>query len=194
LTVDARVDPSRLRVEAHSLIDPNGRERFVTFLATQTFPMHRRARWTRQQAEEWINSPEFDRDGVLGVRVDRELVGFVTLHGRLDDIVTLDLRIADGWRNQGVGTQALLQISDYVFQGLSASRIEGTTREDNVAMRRVFRACGFVLESYYRSGWSLYPPIASLGYGRLKDDWQSGTVTPVPWGEVIERESGKRPE
>ena len=29
-------------------------------------------------------------------------------------------------------------------------RIEGHTRGDNIAMRRVFKACGWVLEGYYR--------------------------------------------
>ncbi len=50
-------------------------------------------------------------------------------------------------------------------------------------MRKVFNRCGYVKEAYFR----LASPaedggrVASIAYGILKEDWESGKITPVQW-------------
>lgn len=62
------------------------------------------------------------------------------------------------------------------------TRIEGQTREDNIAMRRTFARCGWVHEAHYRDGWPVEgaEPLAALAYSVLRRDWSSGTTTPLP--------------
>ncbi|WP_250001993.1 GNAT family N-acetyltransferase [Actinoplanes sp. M2I2] len=63
------------------------------------------------------------------------------------------------------------------------TRIEGTTRADNRAMRAVFLANGFVKEAHYREAWpgKQGEPHDTIGYGLLRRDWLGRTVTPVDW-------------
>jgi RimJ/RimL family protein N-acetyltransferase len=62
-------------------------------------------------------------------------------------------------------------------------RIEGQTRRDNVAMRKVFVRGGYVQEAVYRQAW----PAADgtifdgIGYAMLRGDWGTGTTTPLDW-------------
>jgi len=72
----------------------------------------------------------------------------------------------------------------YIFENYpDIRRIEGQTREDNVPMRKVFNRAGYAKEAYYR----LASPtedggrVASIAYGILREDWQSGNLTPVQW-------------
>jgi RimJ/RimL family protein N-acetyltransferase len=183
-----------VRLAACALDDPVPREQFVTFFCTQTFPMHLRTTWTRDELEQRIASGAYDDCDVRAVLVDDTTVGFVVIEDVKGSVAMLDIRLAEGWRNRGVGTHAIRLVSDHAFTELPTERLEGVTREDNVAMRRVFRSCGFVLECYYRSGWTLEPSVASLGYARLKADWEGDVVTPVPWDEVLAQEFGRRPE
>jgi RimJ/RimL family protein N-acetyltransferase len=62
-------------------------------------------------------------------------------------------------------------------------RLEGQTRVDNQAMRRVFRRAGWVAEAFYRKAWPSEDGAIhdAVGYAILRDDWANGTVTPVLW-------------
>jgi RimJ/RimL family protein N-acetyltransferase len=183
-----------VRLTACSLHDPGLREQLVTFFSAQAFPMHLRTTWTREEIEQRIASGAYDDCDVRAVLVDDTIVGYVVIEDASGSVAMLDLRLAESWRNRGVGTHALRLASDLAFTELPTERLEGVTREDNVAMRRALRSCGFVLESYYRSGWTAEPPMAALGYARLKADWERDRVTPVPWEEVLAQEFGGRPE
>ena len=64
-------------------------------------------------------------------------------------------------------------------------RIEGTTRQDNWAMRRAFRTCGYVKEAHYRQAWPgrdgrIYDAV---GYAILRSDWQAGAITMPDWDD-----------
>ena len=89
-------------------------------------------------------------------------------------------------RGRGIGTRALAWLTEHVFTtAAGASRIEGTTRQDNVAMRRLFRRGGYVKESHYRDGWP--DPDGNLhdaiGYAILRRDWLAGPTTVLRWDD-----------
>lgn len=77
-------------------------------------------------------------------------------------------------------------LTSYLFTEFPGiRRIEGTTRQDNHAMRRTFRRCGYVKEAHYRQAWPapggrVYDAV---GYAILRSDWQSGTITPPEWDD-----------
>ena len=97
-----------------------------------------------------------------------------------------DLRLAPAHRRQGIGRQTVAWLTEYLFTTFpDLQRIEGNTRQDNLAMRRTFRSCGYVKESHYRAAWPgesgrLHD---SIGYAVLRRDWLSGTTTLPDWDD-----------
>jgi RimJ/RimL family protein N-acetyltransferase len=108
--------------------------------------------------------------------------GIVRLFDLDDGTPMFDLRVREPFRGKGIGTKALRWLTAYLFTELpSINRIEGTTRQDNLAMRRLFRGCGYVKEAHYRqaspgAGGTVHDAV---GYAILRSDWGTGTVTPV---------------
>ena len=84
-------------------------------------------------------------------------------------------------------------LTTYLFEELPAvARIEATTREDNRAMRRVLRRCGYVQESRYRRAWPVAGGAAldAVGYAILRSDRVAGRPGPArssswpPWSST----------
>jgi RimJ/RimL family protein N-acetyltransferase len=99
-----------------------------------------------------------------------------------------DLRLATEHRGKGRGAQVLKALTAHVFTTMpSVNRFEGQTREDNIAMRKTFLRAGFVKEAHYREGWPLEDgtSLASVAYGILRRDWQTGRTTPVVWNDLL---------
>jgi RimJ/RimL family protein N-acetyltransferase len=91
-----------------------------------------------------------------------------------------DLRIKAEVRNRGYGGATVAWLTRHVFtEQTSTHRIEATTRQDNWAMRRVLRRCGYVKEAHYREAWEATGGLTydAVGYAILRRDWASGTVT-----------------
>jgi RimJ/RimL family protein N-acetyltransferase len=110
--------------------------------------------------------------------------GLIRLLDLGDDTPLFDLRIRAACRGQGLGTRALRWLTGYLFTEFPGiRRIEGTTRQDNHAMRRTFRTCGYVKEAHYRQAWPAPGGTAydAVGYAILRSDWQAGTITPPEW-------------
>jgi RimJ/RimL family protein N-acetyltransferase len=112
-------------------------------------------------------------------------VGLVRVEDLDDPTPTFDLRIASAHRGRGHGAGALRELARWVFDTHDVERLEGTTRQDNVAMRRTFRSVGFVKEAHYRRGWPTRDGrlLDAVGYALLRTDWRDGTTTPVDWND-----------
>jgi RimJ/RimL family protein N-acetyltransferase len=107
-------------------------------------------------------------------------VGLVRLMDLGNGTPLFDLRVAAAHRGRGIGTAAVAWLTRYVFTHYATDRIEGTTRQDNLAMRRTFEKAGYVKEAHYREAWpSPEGPRDSVGYAILRRDWENGTVTAV---------------
>lgn len=116
-------------------------------------------------------------------------VGLIHLRDLGDPTPLFDLRIAEEHRGRGLGREALQWLTSYLFENFpSVRRIEGYTRHDNIAMRRTFGKVGYVKEAYHRKGWSSSNGqwYDAVGYCMLREDWESGTVTPVNWQDGID--------
>jgi len=123
-------------------------------------------------------SPALESEPVL------QTIGLIELY-QLDDLAPMfSVRFKTDFRGQGLGAQAVSWLTRYVFENHpDKRRIEAQTREDNVAMRKILNRCGYVKEAYYRfaSPTEDGGRVASIAYGILREDWQSGTTTPVKW-------------
>jgi len=170
-------------------IDPSGADRdaLVDFLTRNEFPFHVVPRPDRAAVVAAIDAGAYGDDGHAAFWLeapDGERIGTVRLEDLSDPTPLVDLRIDGRMRGRGLGTMALQATTDHAFRTLTdVNRLEGQTREDNVAMRRVFARCGWVKEAHYREAWPVpgKAPVASVAYAILRRDWRDGTTTPVPW-------------
>jgi RimJ/RimL family protein N-acetyltransferase len=172
-------------------LDDHGRDRseLVEFLTGHEFPFHSTRRPARADVERSIDDGRFgDADHAsFWIDTDAGRIGLVVLIDLTHDAPLFDLRLATEHRGKGYGADVLKALTTHVFTTMPAViRLEGQTREDNIAMRKTFVRAGFVKEAHYRDGWPVEngPPLASVGYGILRRDWLSGRTTPVVWDDL----------
>ncbi|WP_430592311.1 GNAT family N-acetyltransferase [Humidisolicoccus flavus] len=172
---------------------PDEHDALVGFLTSNHFPFHMRPNPSRESVEERIK----DGDFVLPVAetfwikdANANTIGIV-LYEDLEDLPegspVFDLRLDESVRGQGLGTAILRAVTDEAFRRYpTITRFEGQTREDNIAMRRVFLRSGFLKEAHYRQGWPVEngEPLASVAYAMLRQDWESGKTTTFVWEDI----------
>ena len=162
-------------------------DELADYLAGREWPFHAPGRdreAIRAAAAGGTYSSETDR--AYWITVPGETIGFLHVFELDDPTPMFDLRIAAEHRGRGHGTAAVRWLTGMVFDGFpDATRIEGNTRQDNIAMRRTFVAAGYQKEARYREAWPgrdgrVYD---SVGYAMLRRDWRDGTITPVRWDD-----------
>ncbi|GEK33170.1 GNAT family N-acetyltransferase [Kurthia sibirica] len=169
-------------------------EPLIHFLTTSVWPYHVQSHPGREIIEKAIEEGGYESEEVKTFWIeddDHQKVGVVQLYDLQDDIPVFDLRIAEQYREKGYGLIGLHLVTEYVF-GLPENkiRLEGHTRQDNVAMRRTFERVGFVKEAHFRKAW--YVPkekkyYDAITYGMTREDYDAGTTTPVGWDDVEEK-------
>jgi RimJ/RimL family protein N-acetyltransferase len=120
--------------EIRGLDTPERRERFIARL---------------EKPGEWFDHYlhlAIERDGILVGDFQLRHCDRTTPPGAWD----MGLELADDVRGKGIGTQALLEGAKYAFAN-GAHRIEGSTDENNVAMRRAFEKAGWKFEGILKA-------------------------------------------
>jgi RimJ/RimL family protein N-acetyltransferase len=157
------------------------------FLTTEDWPYHGAGAPDAATIREQAAAGDYDNDQTqtFWIVTGAEMrVGLIRLLDLGDDTPLFDLRVRTRYRGAGLGTVALRWLTDYLFAEFPGiRRIEGTTRQDNLPMRRVFRKCGYVKEAHYRQAWPAPDGRVhdAVGYAILRSDWQAGTVTLPQW-------------
>jgi RimJ/RimL family protein N-acetyltransferase len=160
------------------------------FLTSNAFPFHGNAHPTAEDVDRRIAAGDLSAPDHEALWVEAEghgRIGLAVLDDLEDPGLMFDLRLAERSRGQGLGAPVLRALTAHVFLAYPhATRFEGQTRDDNVAMRRVLVAAGFVKEAHYREGWTVAgaAPRDSVGYGILRRDHEAGTTTPVAWDDL----------
>ncbi|MER6394801.1 GNAT family protein [Kitasatospora sp. NPDC001603] len=167
---------------------PAETDALVAFLGGHEWPFHSTARVHADQARRWVADGLFDgpRTRTFWITADGRDVGLIRLEDLGDETPVFDLRLAAPHRGRGLGSRALDWLTRYLFDEFpQVNRVEGTTRRDNLAMRRTFLRCGYVKEAHYREAWPAGdgPAHDSVGYAVLRRDWLAGTATPVRWDD-----------
>lgn len=171
---------------------PEETDALIDLIASDTWEYFVYANPTHEIVRQWIAKGWYSGEDnqiwwIVGAGGER--TGIVRIHDLLDGTPQLDFRIRAAYRGQGIGTQALRWATEHIFTTLpEVLRIEGQTRQDNLAMRKTFRRCGYVKETHYRSAWPTLDGARfdTIGYAILRQDWQSGTTTAVAWDDEPE--------
>lgn len=173
-------------------------ERIVEWLCSQEWPFHgyppRDADTIRNQALKGYYWNE-DARAFWIHHGENKRIGYVRLFEIQDLTARFDMRFKTECRGHGFGRQALKWLTDYTFFTFSGiQRLEGQTREDNVAMQKVFEACGFVKEGHFRQAWPAEGNtlLDTFSYAIIREDWENKTTTPINSGLSHENnQSGK---
>ena len=168
--------------------DPTGNDRaaLIALLTQNAWPFHMRPHPTAHDVKDAIDAGAWNDEDNTTFWIDHAehgRVGLVRLEDLTDPTPLFDLRVAERFRGRGLGAQILAALTRHVFETMPAvDRFEGQTREDNIPMLRAFRRAGWVKEAHYRRGWPVEggEPLASVAYAVLRQDWETGTTTPVP--------------
>lgn len=169
---------------------PSDNEALAKFITSQSWPFHVHSNVSEQQILQSIQAGNYSGEAnqtfwILWNKTER--IGIIRLFDMddLDDGSPLfDIRILNGFQGKGIGQLSAQWLTRYLFDGWpSLNRIEGTTRADNTAMRKVFQICGYAKEGHYRKSWPADGGVLqdTVRYSILRSDWQTGNTTPVNW-------------
>lgn len=170
-------------------LGPEDSDGIVAFLLGNKLPFHVRGDWTQTELRALVDGGRYWNSESQGFWImgNGDCLGMVVLEDLEDDTPMFDLRLAEAYRGQGLGTQILKELCTKVFnENPETVRFEGQTREDNIAMRKVFLKSGFLKEAHYRMGWPAEDGLrlASVAYAILRQDWESGETTAFDWNDV----------
>lgn len=165
----------------------------IDFLSSGYWPYHSTPQISKEKLVKQFESGYFIGESTKTFWIkdtdDKTEIGVIRLFdlgiGPDDDETPLfDIKIKEEYRGKGIGKQALIWLTDFVFTNYpNKLRFEATTRIDNIAMRKVFEKCGFVKEAHYRQAWPDKDGnrFDCTGYAILRNDWQNKTKTKVDW-------------
>ena len=157
------------------------------FLIDNNWPHHVNRTLTNQQVLQWFEEDKFTNENCTFIaKKEGQLLGFITIEDVEDEIVTIDMRVAEHARNQGVGTALLTHIQHDLFTIHKKQRIEGYTKAENLAMQKCFKKAGFVKEGYLRQAWRNQD-------GTISDSILFAAI-PSDWATNLLNKEGKRDE
>lgn len=152
-------------------------ETLADWLCSETWPFHGQSRMSREDVLARFDRGLFLADDTEAFWLELqngERAGLLRVFELGDLTPRFDLRIRSAQRGQQLGRQALAWLTNHVFATQpDAMRFEGQTREDNLAMRRVFELCGFQQEACYREAWPCENGqyLDAVGYAALRREW-----------------------
>ncbi|MCC9204189.1 GNAT family N-acetyltransferase [Arthrobacter sp. zg-Y769] len=162
----------------------------TAFLTANRFPFHVNPAPGESLANKRVAEGHYWSGESQGYWVQHggEDIGLAVLEGLADENLDFDLRLAESRRGRGLGADVVRALCGLAFTELpQIIRVEGQTREDNIAMRKTFLRAGFVKEAHYRQAWPTADGtrVASVGYAILRSDWENNTVTPLEFDDLL---------
>jgi len=163
------------------------RPSLIDFIAADTYPFNGTPRPTQEQVASWIDKGLYTE--TFWIIYDGTPVGVVQYQDASEVHAEIHIRLRTPFRGRGIGTPAIRWLTAYLFGTFPTKhRVEGWTRVDNIAMRRVFRACGYVKEAHLRLDFPVGDGsyMDKVGYGLLRADWETDSTTTVRWADEDE--------
>lgn len=128
---------------------PDQRQSLIDFIATDTYPFNGVPHPTKDQVAAWLDGGTYAE--WFWIARDGDPVGIMHYQDASDTHAEVHLRLRTPLRGHGIGTPALRWLTEHIFLKYPTKhRVEGWTRVDNCAMRRVFEKCGYMQEAFLR--------------------------------------------
>ena len=160
------------------------REALIRLLTTETWTYRTRPVLSKEEVTDDLERGIYSSADVitLMIALDGEAVGLVRAEGleNAHEDPQLDFRLRERVQSRGIGLAALHRITETIFsRNPGKHRIEGQTREDNIAMRKVFVRGGYLQVAVYRRAWPAADGqmLDGIGYAILRGD---GSPGPLP--------------
>ncbi len=162
----------------------------IDFITSNIWPFHGYPKITPEKIRKNFKDGYYTGDGIktFWIMKDEKKAGMIRLYDLKDITPLFDIRIIPSYHGKGIGEKGVKWLTEYIFKTYPhIKRIEGYTREDNLAMRKVFKKCSYVKEAHHRKSWpgpeNVY--FDSIGYCILREDWEEKKITPVNWDEQV---------
>ena len=151
----------------------------AVFLSAYDWPYHTNPKPTVEQARNHLSEALDTRIFLVCLEgVNMALLRLLELEDIGDGCPVFDLRVAPSYRGRSFGKKIVSWMVQTMFDFYpELHRIEGHTRQDNVAMRRVLAQCGFKEEGQLRETWPTPSGkrMDTLIYGILRSESMTQT-------------------
>jgi RimJ/RimL family protein N-acetyltransferase len=161
------------------------RDPLIAFIAADTYPFNAVPQPAPDDVARWIDTGYYTESFWIAAAGGTR-AGLLHYQDASAIHAEVHIRLHTPYRGYGIGTLAIRWLTDYLFEQYPLKhRVEGWTRADNIAMRRVFHQCGYVKEAHLRDDFPVGDGTFKdkVGYGILRADWCNGSNTPVIWDD-----------
>ena len=144
------------------------------FVSAYDWPFHTNPNPTEEQARNHLCEAPDARTFLIeldGVHI--AMLRLLDLEDIGDGCPVFDLRVAATYRGRGFGKRIVSWMVQTMFDFYpELHRIEGHTRQDNLAMRSVLTHCGFKEEGQLRETWPIHmgKRLDTMIYGILRSE------------------------
>lgn len=134
-------------------------KQLIDFLTSQTWKFHSNPKLSIKDVQTNIDKRKYtNREQITFLIYNQTyLIGVLQIKDLINDLEEspeFDIRISSKFHKKGYGTQIINYMIEYIFKNYDKiKRIEGNTREDNIAMQRLFEKCKFTRVAQLRKCW-----------------------------------------
>ena len=144
------------------------------FMSAYDWPFHTNPNPTEEQARYHLSEAPDARTFLIGLDgAHIAMLRLLDLEDIGDGCPVFDLRVAATYRGRGIGKRIVSWMVQTMFDFYpELHRIEGHTRQDNLAMRSVLTQCGFKEEGQLRETWPIHmgKRLDTMIYGILRSE------------------------
>ena len=134
-------------------------EELIKFLLSETWKYHGGPNPTREEKILEINKRYYThrKQATFLINSKSNIVGFLRISGLENEpnaCPNFDIRLSSSIKGKGIGKKVLEFMIRYIFENYpKIRRIEGSTREDNYSMQKLFDKVGFLKVGQFRKAW-----------------------------------------
>ena len=143
-----------------------------------TWPTHTDAEVSRRIVTEWVNSYEKNNYYQWAITFKNECYnpfGSISVVFTDENTLTFEIGYCIGkkyWR-QGITSEALLAVIDFLFEYTDVNRIEAIHDVNNPNSGKVMKKCGMIFEGTHRQGSRNNTGLCDVNYySILRKEWE----------------------
>lgn len=142
-----------------------------------TWPTHDNVAVTQWVVNDWVSQSEKDNyyQWMIELKDLEQPIGSISVVQQNDTVGEMEIGycIGKNWWHQGIVTEALGAVINFLFTQANANRIEAKHDTKNPNSGAVMRKCGMVFEGISRAGGRNNLGLCDIAnYAILRSDWE----------------------